>query len=101
MKFSSKSYVRCMLFANSTRNKRIGWLQLSKFINIKLKECLKDVRVLDKSVCDSKEHATSEIIMNAKKNGVTLFYGIEEESGKNANHSYVYFKNAVAIEARE
>ena len=78
MKLSKNSYVRCISLTNSARNERIEGLQLNRFINIKLKyECLEEVEVLDKSVHEGKENAISEIIMNAKKNGVLLFHRIE------------------------
>ena len=50
IKFSEKSHIKYVSLVNSTRNERIGSLQLNKYINIRLKyECLEEVRVLDKA----------------------------------------------------
>jgi len=78
MKFSENSHIKYISFSNSTRNERIGALQLNKFINIKLKfECLENVGVFDKAYYQNKEKTVSEILMNAKKDGIPLFHGIE------------------------
>ena len=48
LKFSKDSYIKYVLFTNSTHNKRIRGLRLNKYINIKLKyECLEKVGILD------------------------------------------------------
>lgn len=102
IKFSTHSHIKYVLFANSTRNERIGALQLNKFINIKLKyECLEDVGVLDAAKFQDQTKILSEFFMNAKKNGISLFNGIEQGSGKNEKNTYVYFKGTMATEARE
>ena len=48
LKFSKDSYIKYVSFSNSTRNERIGELQLNKYTNIKLKyEYLEKVGILD------------------------------------------------------
>ena len=102
MKFSENSHIKYVSFSNSTHNERIEALQLNKFINIKLKyECLKNVGVLDKVYYQNKEKTVSEILMNAKKDRIPLFHGIEQGLGKNENYVYIYFKETRAAEARE
>ena len=102
IKFSKHSHIKYVSFTNSTRNERIGALQLNKFINIKLKyECLEDVGVLDEVKVQDQTKTLSEIFMNAKKNGISLFNGIEQGSGRNEKNTYVYFKGTMATEARE
>ena len=102
IKFSTHSHIKYVSFANSIRNERIGALQLNKFINIKLKyECLEDVGVLDAAKFQDQTKTLSEFIMSAKKNGIFLFSGIEQGSGKNEKNTYVYFKGTMATEARE
>jgi len=102
MRFSERNHIKYVSFANSTRNERIGGLQLNKYINIRLKyECIKNVRVLDIAKYQGQEKPLSEIIMEAKKGGILLFHGIEQGSGKNEGNTYVYFKGTIAVEARD
>ena len=78
MKFSEKSHVKYISFVNSTRNERIGSLQLNKYINIRLKyECLEEVGILDEAEYQGKKKTLAEIIIEARKEGKQLFHGIE------------------------
>ena len=102
MKLGDESHVKYISFANSTRNERINALQLNKYINIKLKyECLENVDALDEIDIEEKRQTLSEVVMKAKKNGIPIFLGIEQGSGKNADHTYVYHKGSMAAEAKE
>lgn len=40
-------------------------------------------------------------MMNEKKKGITLFYGIEQGSGKNEKHAHASFKGTMATGARD
>lgn len=95
-------HIKYVSFNNSTKNERIGTLQLNKCINIKLKyECLEDVGVLDEVEFNNEKSTLSEVIMSVKKEGASLFHGIEQGYGKNVNNTYVYFKGTRSVEARE
>ena len=39
--------------------------------------------------------------MNVRKDRVPLFHGIEQGLGKNEGNTYIYFKGAMAAEARD
>ena len=76
MKFSG--HVKYVSLANSTKNERIGTLQLNKCINIKLRyECLENVGILDEVLFNNEKSTVADIIMNVKKEGAPLFHGIE------------------------
>ena len=57
--------------------------------------------MLDKIDNDGKVKTVAETIMEAKFNGIPLFVGVEQGSGKNLKHTYVYFKGSMSIEARD
>ena len=100
MKFSG--HVKYVYFANSTKNERIGTLQLNKCINIKLRhECLENVGILDEVLFNNEKSTVADVIMNVKKEGAPLFHGIEQGSGKNSQHVYVYFKGTQLAEAKD
>ena len=100
-RFSRNSHIKYVSFSNSTRNERIGALQLNKCINIKLRyECLEDVDILELAKYNGIEQTVSEVVMSIKSKGVPLFYGIEQGIGKNSRNVYVYFKGTMAVEAK-
>ena len=101
-RFSRNSHIKYISFANSTRNKRIGALQLNKCINIKLKyECLENVNALELAKYNGVEQIVSEVIMSIKSKGIPLFYSIEQGTGRNSNNVYIYFKGTMAVEGKD
>ena len=61
---------------------------------------LDDLGVLDEAVFNDKYQTVAEVIMEAKLNGIPLFLGVEQGSGKNQHNTYVYFKPKMAVEAK-
>ena len=77
-RFSRNSHIKYVSFSNSTRNERIGVLQLNKCINIKLKyEYLENVDVLELAKYNGVEQIVSKVIMSIKSKGILLFHSIE------------------------
>ena len=88
----------CISFANSTKQARIGALQLNTYINIRLKyESLDNVEVLDKAVFTEKSQTFAEGLLDVKKNGIPLFLGVEQGLRKNQTSTHVYFKPNMAM----
>ena len=101
MKLSTQSHIKYVSFSNSTKQERLRALQLNKFINIRLKyESLNNIGVLNEAVYHKKNQIVVEVIMAAKINGILLFVGIEQGSGRNQNNTYVYFKLSMTAEAK-
>ena len=87
MKIGKSNHAKCASFANSNRNERIGGLQLSKRINVRLKcDCLEDVDALGAANYEEKEQVVAAGIMSTSNNRILLFPGIEQGSGKNSKH---------------
>ena len=89
-------------FAHSIRNKRIRALQLNKCVHVKLKcKCLENAGELNEAEISGKKQKLAKIIVSAKSKRILSFTGIEQGSGRNKNHTCAYFKEYVAVEARE
>ena len=52
-------------------------------------------------MCKGKEITVSECVIGTEVNGIPLFAGIEQDTGKNKNHSCACFKGSIAAEARQ
>jgi len=55
---------------------------------------------LDEAVYHEKNQTVAEVIMAVKINGIPLFVGIKQGSGRNQNNTYVYFKPSMTAEAK-
>ena len=68
LKLSIKSHIKYMPFANSTRQERIGGLQLNKYNNMRLKhKRLDNVEALDKSVFNETSQMVIEGLLEVKR----------------------------------
>ena len=100
-KDKQKSYVKHVSFANSTRQERIRALQSNKHTNIRLRhKSLNNVEALDKALIKEKSQTVVEELMEVKKNGIHLFVGVEQGSGKNQTNTHACFKPNMATEAK-
>ena len=102
LKISKQSYVKCVSFSNNTRIDIIRALQLNKHMNIRLRhESLNNVKILDKAVFNEKTQMVVEGSMEMKKDGVPMFMGVEQGSGKNQTNVYAWFKPNRVTEAKK
>ena len=102
MKVSKNSHIKYASFSNSSKVERLRALQLNKLINVRVKcESLNNINVLEEAEYNNKKQTVAEVIMSAKVNGMPLFIGVEQGSGKNNVNTYVYFKPNMSTEAKE
>ena len=64
-------------------------------------ECLSNVEVLDKAMFNEKRQMVVEGLLEVKKNGISLFLGVEQGSGKNQTNMHVCLKPSVATVAKD
>jgi hypothetical protein len=102
MSAESGGHIKYISFKHSSKRERIASLQLNKILNGPNKyEWFENTAVLETVYFKGKEMTFSQVIMDAKSNGIRIFNGVEQGFGMNENRVYVYFKPNMQKEARE
>ena len=93
MSAEERTHIKYVSFKNNNSHERVSGVKLNQMINIKLKyEWLEDVSLLDQARFQGKNMTISQVLMNARVDGIKLINGIEQGRGKNKKRLYIFYK---------
>jgi len=93
MSAEERTHIKYVSFKNNNSNERVSGVKLNQMINTTLKfEWLEEVNLLDQARYHGKTMTISQVLMNARVDGIKLLNGIEQGRGKYRSRLYIFYK---------